>query len=78
MWRNKSDSCYKGLDNLQMIGIDYTFTLFAFPCSTNISNYKTLHLQLHANEYTRILNGIASECLKEFYWKQVTITGIRK
>ena len=38
---------------------------------TNITNNKTIQWYLNANEYPRILNGIASECLKEFHWKQV-------
>ena len=66
-----SASCYRGLDNQQMIDIDCTFPWFAFPCLTNISNNKTLQWHLNANEYSRILNGIASECLRERHWKQV-------
>ena len=70
MRRNKSVSCYKGLDNQQMIDIDCTFPWFACPCLTNISNNKTIQWHLNANEYPRILNGIASEWLKKFHWKQ--------
>ena len=70
VWRNNSVSCYKGSDNQQMIDIDCTCRWFAFPCLTNISDNKTQQWHLNTNEYPRILNGIASEWLTEFHWKQ--------
>ena len=46
MRRNKPVTCYKDLDNQQMIDNDCTFRWFAFPCLTNISNNKTLQWHL--------------------------------
>ena len=69
VWRNKSVSYYRGLDRQQMIDIGWTFPWLAFPCLMNISNNKNLQWHLDADEYPRILNGIANECLKDFRWK---------
>ena len=69
MWRNKSSSCYKGLDNQQIIDIDYAFPWFAFPfwrivLTTKLYNDISMQMSIHAN-------GTVSECLMEFHWKQV-------